>query len=982
MLSIGKLTPGRASYYAEQLPGGADEYYTRGDSEVPAVWLGSACGRLELEGRVDPAGFRLLLDAADPRTGDPLGVPRTTSHRLAGFDLCFSSPKSVSVLWGLADPDTAGLIAAAHDRAVAEAVDVFEAEVVRARRGSGAVTLIDTEGVVAAAFGHRSSRAGDPQLHTHVVVANMTVDADGRWTALAGDRVYRWAKTLGYLYQASLRAALTESLGVSWGPVRKGAAEIAGVRLTLIGEFSKRRSQIVAAMNAAGVSSSAGAEVAALATRPAKDGLSSLSELRGRWQARSAEFGIDIETLLGRPRPAADRTVEVSAAMLRADGLTAHTSTFDRRDVLQALAAGHAEGIHPAQVRLAADRLTARSDVVHLTTRRGVGAVYSTAELLDVEGRLVAWAARRVGDGVGMLRAASVAEVIACRPMLSDEQKAMVAKLLSSGAGVEIVVGRAGSGKTFALDAARAAWQSGGYHVIGAALAARAAAELQAGSGIASTTVDRLLGELDRPGPLCALRPGTVIVVDEAAMVGTRKLARLAAHAERGRAKLVLIGDHRQLPEIEAGGAFSALGQVVPVSELAGNRRQVHLWEREALSALRAGSTLEAVTAYRSAGRVTVAPDADTVRERMVDDWWLAHRQDGQAAMYALRRADVEDLNLRARARLDAAGRLGPQRLDVAGRQFALGDEVICGRNDRRLGVRNGTRSTVADLDVGAGTVTLSDGAVLPSDYLEGGYLAHSYATTVHKAQGATVNHAFLLGSDAVYREAGYVGLSRGRESNRLYVVAGDTSRATNGPNIPANNRPGMSNTDVDRARTGGPYQAQPNLVRPSSARLNLASPDPLAETIRLLGQSKAQRLASDQLDVTHARRASLTEERVVTLADPPAWLTDTIGPPPVTETGRERWALLAERLAAYRETVPGHDLDRSEGASRLDDSSVLGPRPTDPERGRAYDLARMALFEGRHLEAHQPPGPDVQNMDGHDLGSWRSVDTDRGLGL
>lgn len=978
MLSIGKLTGGRASYYVEQLPGGADEYYTRGGTETPAVWLGCASAALGLSGRVDPTSFGRVLAALDPASGAPLGVPRTTSRRLAGFDLCFSAPKSVSVAWGLADRGVAEVIAAAHDRAVAETLEVLESEVVRARRGKRAATLVETAGVLAAGFGHRSSRAGDPQLHTHVVVANLTVDGDGRWSALAGDRVYRWAKTLGYVYQASLRAGLVEALGVRFGPVRNGAADIAGVDPALLAVFSTRRAQIVAGMAAAGVSSRAGAEVAALATRVGKDRTVSLDELRSRWASTAASLAVDPPAFGRAGRVPGDRVLEITAGMLAPDGLTGGSSVFDGRHVMQALAAGHVDGVHAARVVAAARQFVARPEVVFVRDGRATGPVFSTVDLLEVEAGLVAGAARRVNAGAGTVPASTLAGVLESRRSLHAEQKAMVEGLVTSGAGVQVVVGRAGSGKTFALDAARAAWEAAGYRVIGAALAARAAAELQAGSGIASTTVDRLLGELARPGPLSGLGPRAVLVVDEAGMVGTRKLAVLAAHAERAGAKLVLVGDPRQLPEIDAGGALSALSRAVPVVELAVNRRQSDEWERSALADLRSGAATSALAAYRRAGRVTVAESADAVREAMVDDWWQARNdpnitnvgaagEEGVvvAAMYALRRGDVDDLNRRARARLDAAGFLGPERLEVAGRQFAVGDEVICGRNDRRLGVINGTRSTLSALDSAAGTVTLADGTVLDADYLQAGYLAHSYATTIHKAQGATVEEAFLLGSDAMYREAGYVGMSRGRRSNRLYVVAAGEE--------------------------------------PTPAGTALAGPDPLAATIRLLGQSRAQTLAALQLSGPGMGGPASRAWRAVTLADPPDWLTGILGPPPVAAAARAAWVAQAERLAAYRDTFsdpPGTpaavDIPRPPGAAGMSDTDsgtgstaadspvgVLGARPSDPRQARAYDMAVLGVT-ARAWERSVDLAPTAASDggDGHHGIAKRSLYYDRGLGL
>lgn len=259
MLSIGKLTPGRADYYVEQVHAGADEYYTADQSE-PGRWAGKAAARLGLEGRVSPEAFRRVLDACHPETGEPLGITGNRERRVAGFDLCFSAPKSVSVAWALAPPGLAADIAGAHDRAVSQAIDAIEAEVLRGRRGAGGREVIETGGLVAAAFPHRSSRAGDPQLHTHVA-ANVTPDAEGNWRAPYGGRFYSWAKTVGYLYQAALRAELAD-LGFGIGPVHKGAAELDGIPKAALAAFSARRAEIEAVLDEKGVSSRHAAQCA------------------------------------------------------------------------------------------------------------------------------------------------------------------------------------------------------------------------------------------------------------------------------------------------------------------------------------------------------------------------------------------------------------------------------------------------------------------------------------------------------------------------------------------------------------------------------------------------------------------------------------------------------------------------------------------------------------------------------------------------
>ena len=906
MLTIGKLTPGRAFYYVEQLPGGADEYYTGSEREEPGVWLGTAAETLGLDGRVRADDFRAVLDARHPATGELLGVPRTTAGRLAGFDLCFSAPKSVSVAWALGTPEVADAIAAAHDRAVARAVDALEAEVVRARRGAGGQRLIETEGIVAAAFGHRTSRAGDPQIHTHVVVANMTPDAAGRWTALDGGRVYRWAKTLGYLYQAELRAELTQTLGVRWGPMRNGAADLADIDTVALDAFSKRTAEIERATGGAVDLPLAVAKAVTLSTRGPKQAIPDLEVLRDRWHTEAAEIGLqpdDIGGLLrgvrSNPRVA---TPELLPKLLRPQGLTCNASSFDRRDVLQALCAAHPAGAHIIDLRDRANQVLEHPDVVALSTDRPAGPRYTTAELLDIESRLLT----RAGAPSRPLAVAGVEHITRAlceRPSLSDEHRHMISSLTRSGAPVEVVIGRAGAGKTFALDAARAAWQASGHTVIGAALAARAAAELQAGTGIPSDTVDRLLDQLDRPGPLSGLAPNTVLVVDEAGMIGTRKLARLLDHAQHYQAKVVLAGDHRQLPEINAGGAFAALAHTVPTVELQHNHRQIHAWERDALAELRSGSVPQGFAAYHQAGRVTLAGGADQARQAMVADWWAAG-QDGQnAVMYALRRADVDDLNRRARALLDGAGRLGLDRLAVAGREFAAGDRVLCLRNDRRLGVRNGTVATITAIHPESGEVTLDHRTRLPHRYLAGGHLGHAYAMTIHKAQGATVDRAFVLGSEGLYREAGYVGLSRARHATRLYIVA------------------------------------------PTPGRHAVVEVDPVVETIRRLGQSRAQQLAVEQLNTHKALDPSQhSPERTALLADPAPWLVDAIGPPPLSGPDRDRWAHTAERIAAYRDV---HNI--------ADKTNALGPQPQTLDQRRAWELARLSIDQfQRSIELDQ----------------------------
>ena len=206
MLSIGKLATGQAEYYLEQAHGsvtraaavrsGVEDYYL-GGPEADGIWAGAGAAALGLRGTVGARELDRVLNGEHPATGEPLG--RVLKARVPGFDLTFSAPKSVSVLFGIGDDELRATLRDAHDQAVLDALGYMERTAAVTRRGPGGVHAIAGNGFVAAAFRHRTSRAGDPQLHTHVLVANLTLGVDGQWSTLDGRRIYAHAKTAGYL---------------------------------------------------------------------------------------------------------------------------------------------------------------------------------------------------------------------------------------------------------------------------------------------------------------------------------------------------------------------------------------------------------------------------------------------------------------------------------------------------------------------------------------------------------------------------------------------------------------------------------------------------------------------------------------------------------------------------------------------------------------------------------------------------------------
>ena len=372
----------------------------------------------------------------------------------------------------------------------------------------------------------------------------------------------------------------------------------------------------------------------------------------------------------------------------------------------------------------------------------------------------------------------------------------MVTRLLRGGEGLVIVVGEAGTGKSYATVAAADGWARAGIPVRAAAPTRRAAAVLSA-DGLVATSVAALLRELDT-GTRAAqrgLERGSVLVVDEAGMVASADLARLIDHAERSRAKLVLIGDHEQLGELEAGGLFRALAERSDPIRLRQVSRQRHELEREAAKRIREGKGAEAWELYRSEERVVVARDRDGKRAAIVADWFEAFSRGDDALMIAKRRAEVAELNAAARRSLRDAGFLGASEIEVGEDRFAAGDLVVTRVNSTRHGAHNRERWQITDVDPRAGRVDLrgvddSRSVALDADYLamrtprdDAPALQHCYAATIYVAQGSTVDRAFVCADPSLGRQEFYVAASRSREETRFYAVAAlEPERASYAP--------------------------------------------------------------------------------------------------------------------------------------------------------------------------------------------------------
>ena len=866
---------------APERPTSLAAYYAASGTP-PGVFLGSgldalAGGRGAEKGSVvtEEHLFNMLGVCCDPVTGEPVGRCPNLSSKLApvaGFDLTFSVSKSVSVAWALGDDETRQMIFDCHRRAVDYVITYAEAEVFHSRSGTNGIVTEDIDGVIAASFTHFDSRAGDPQLHDHVIIWNRArSSSDGRWRTLDSRAIFQSRSALSSMHQGALSDLLTEKLGVGWDArerrhSKRARWEIAGVPESLMAEFSQRAEQIEASKDGlieafvadhgrqpTGVEIVRLRQQATIATRPAKTHRS-LAEMTEHWRRRAADVDASyaeeawVASLRGRndlPRLCAsdlEAPILYDSARAVVAAVAERRATF-RRDNLLDEAHRLLEGVRFAnpneRVRVAEQitdlaveaSLCLTPPALHHTPERYLRPdgssrmvphsrrLYTTQTLLDAEGRLVDAAQRSRAPTVTAAAVAAVtSQNLAGRnDRLSLDQAVAVEKIATSGRWIDVLVGPSGTGKSTALAGIRSVWEAehGSGSVIGLAPSAAAAEVLAGELAIATDNTAKWLSEhrnaparvnerrrieailatrpdspdtrrlreraqaLDADIARWQLRPGQLLIIDEAGLAGTVALDELVRAAGDAGAKVLLSGDWAQLSAVDAGGAFGLLArdQNASVAELGEVRRFDSEWERAASIELRHGRKT-ALDAYESHERITGG-----TREDLLDIIYEAWKKDVEAAksslMIAADTATVTELNSRARADRIVTGEVAEHGVKLADRQTAgVGDHVVTRRNDRRLAtgsgwVKNGDRWVVTSTgDEGSMTVRRAGGhgvVDLPASYVAE-HVELGYATTAHRSQGRTVANVHVLVSPTTTREVLYVAATRGRESNRLYV--------------------------------------------------------------------------------------------------------------------------------------------------------------------------------------------------------------------
>ena len=773
---------------------------------------------------------------------------------IAGFDLVFTPSKSVSIAWGLGDKQLRKDIEAAHEHAIQDVVRHLENNVIMTRRGHNGIRQIDTKnGIIGTKFRHYDSRAGDPNLHDHVVIANRVEGEDDKWSSIDGRTLYQYGVECSELYNSRVQQCVTEKTGLQFEPRMQNGKpihEIVGISDEMVRAFSSRRGDISAELDRVKAKFVADngyepsekqliklAQQATLATRPAKSEARSLEDLHTEWVAAAhalSDHGVHVpvDHQLAESLKTASLNYEQSVLQgarqeAYSTPLEAHTdavlsrleearSTW-RRTHINAETTRYVRelGLNETQDKglissirqsVASDSLPLHIKDTRLTPREYLrkdgtsqyqridAELFTSERVLAAEHKILDAASRAVipASTVDVFELAAQkkrAELAEQGHTLPAGQEAMARAFATSDKLLVVGIGAAGAGKTTSTRLAVDAIEASGNRVIGMAPTAAAAAVMRSEMRINADTVDKILTDWQSGKASVDVRPGDVLLVDEAGMIATPKMEKILTLAQERGALVRALGDYRQLSAVGSGGALRLVDREIGAVHLDELFRFKNPEEAAATLSLREPplvGTDKPFEFYKENGRI-VAGDADA----MIEDVFRGYSADIQAGkqsiMIASTNETVTRLNDLAQAHAIEHGQVSTGAGAVAlhnSSRAHLGDTIVTRKNARRLIVNSG-QDFVKNGDIWRVTGLHDDGRITAQHLAHGGkvtlpagYVQESvelgYAATIHRAQGSTVDTAHALVDASTDRAGAYVALTRGRENNQLYVALAD----------------------------------------------------------------------------------------------------------------------------------------------------------------------------------------------------------------
>lgn len=798
-----------------------EDYLTAG-GEPPGVWYnGKPIGRRSGE-FIKKGELPRVLEGKNA-DGEDLLSNKIRKHHRPGLDLTFAAPKSVSVLWGISDHETRKQISRAMHESVVETMDFLSEKAARARRGKGGSSY-EAVKFVAGLYEHASTRDADgnidPHLHIHAVVANMAQRTDLSYGGLELAFVMDWQKAGGAVFRAQFARKLAEmGYGIEPDERKDGwGFRILGVPDSIEEMFSGRNQQILKEMEEAGLASYRASDLAQKKTRADKEEDTLRPDLWTKWEERAKTMGFEYHT---ENHQGPNRILE-EVTQDHFEGLTENEAVIRIQDVYAA-AADFGVGVWNLENGVKDLVGKFRDSNVFLKKHYRENEIWTTVGMRASEKRMVATALEmKQMKGFELPKRG---EKVSFNGSLLTEDQLQTFDYVTNPGRIKLVVGWAGTGKSFTMGAVREAYEKAGYRILGAAFSGKAADELQNGSGIDSATLDSRLASLSFDK--LHLDDHTVLVVDEAGMAGTRHIGALLRHAAKAGTKVILLGDPKQIKPIAAGGAFELLREMVGAIELEQVFRQKEEWFMRAVKSVGAdkisviedgqkvitdGGVVEGMKALKDHGMIKVSEKVADSKKNLVEDWWNNRKDflavgkgisDDHSLMIAYLRKDVDELNRIAREKLKKEGFLGESvkvemerpvssvgrgpslkplsraskesPTEIIEREFAVGDIVLMLKNDYKIGVKNGQLWKLETIRQGENGPEFEvahgrEKKTIPLDQYR--FMDHGYAVTVHKSQGVTFNTVFAYLMELYDRNSLYVATSRSRFASFLHYAS------------------------------------------------------------------------------------------------------------------------------------------------------------------------------------------------------------------